>query len=141
MYMWSIISFIDEEAIYQKELLRKCSICKQSYLKTDFVKCNKCSSEVCINCTILAGKEGNYCRNCFLNFPDKKKETIAKQASKIKFWAQTGYYIFMALLLVTIITFALLIFDSLFFYVGLLIAAIDFLYGYKLFKFLSEVKP
>lgn len=122
-------------------MLRKCPICKESYLKFDFVQCDTCKSEICINCSIVAGKEGNHCKDCFLKFPKEKKEAVGKQAAKIRFWAQTGYYIFIALILVTIISFALILFDSLFFFVALLIAAMDFLYGYKLFKYLSDVRP
>jgi len=122
-------------------MLRKCLICKESYLKFDFVKCDTCNSEICINCSIIAGKEGNHCKNCFLKFPNKKKEIVSKQAARIRFWAQTGYYIFITLIFIAIITFSLMLFDSLFFYVALLIILVNFLYGYKLFKFLSKVRP
>ena len=135
--MWFNISFIDEDKIME-QYLKQCPICKDKYMKRDFVKCSECSKVICLNCTVIAGKLGKFCRSCFSKLPKKKKEEIAKIAKKMKFWAQYGYYAFILLFIIGIVFFSLTILDFMFFFGGLIVVAFAFLYGLYLFKYLNQ---
>ena len=135
------ISFIDKDQVYSKQNLRKCPICKRTYLKENFARCDTCSSIICFNCSLIAGEQGTHCITCFKKYPKSKREEIGKKAAKIRFWAKSGYYIFFMLLITAVITFSFIFWEPYFFYVGLVLVIVDFIFGYKLFKFLSDSQP
>jgi lipopolysaccharide export LptBFGC system permease protein LptF len=87
---------------------------------------------------VLAGKLGNYCLNCFNNLEKRKKEKVRKKANQLKFWAKSGYYLFIILMAIAVFSFSLMALNKVFFIVGLIVVIIDGLYGGLLYKFLSQ---
>jgi len=86
----------------------------------------------------LAGKLGVVCKKCFLGLPKKRKEEISKEASRLKFWATNGYYIFWCFLIIGVGALALSIMEQLLLYLGVAFIVITFVYGLILFKILSS---
>lgn len=82
-----------------------------------------------MRCTVLAGKLGNYCLNCFNNLEKRKKEKVRKKANQLKFWAKSGYYLFIILMAIAVFSFSLMALNKVFFIVGLIVVIIDGLYG------------
>ncbi|MHA1490702.1 MAG: hypothetical protein ACTSRI_13720 [Promethearchaeota archaeon] len=56
---------------------------------------------------------------------------------QLKFWAKSGYNIFIILLVIAIF---LIILNKMFFIIGLLVVIADFIYGYLIFKYLSQAQ-
>ncbi len=133
--------FIEENQI-NKEIIKyntqKCLICSKKYLKIDFRKCTKCENEYCLKCSILGGKLGIFCKNCFKKLPVKEMEKVSKNAMKLKFWAKNGYYIFLFFLIIAIGSISLSYISMMFFFLGLLFIIINLIYGSLLFKYLNE---
>jgi len=86
----------------------------------------------------IAGKSGNYCTKCFGALPEEEKKNVSKIAKKLHFWAKHGYYFLILLIGITIVSLSLTLLNPWFFLVGFFFLFIDFLYGYRLFKFLSN---
>ena len=110
-------------------------------MKFDFRQCDSCRTHQCLRCTILAGKVGTYCRNCFLKLTKKKKEKVSKEAARLRFWATKGYYIFICFLIITVSAFALAFFEQILFFLAFGFVILNILYGLYLFKTLSEIHP
>ena len=137
----SKISFIDEDQILKHQLrhhIQKCEICNQEYMKIDFRKCDKCKKERCLRCTIIAGKLGTYCKNCFDKLSNDEKAEISKMSTKLKFWAKNGYYAFIIFVFITIGSFSLSFVNLMYFYIGLTFVIVTFIYGSWLFKYLTQ---
>ena len=107
-------------------------------MKRDFAECSVCSKVICLNCIIIAGKLGKYCRSCFKKLPKEKKEEIAKISKKLKFWAQYGYYGFIVFIILGVVFFSLTILDFTFFFGGLILVLFGFIYGLALFRHLNQ---
>jgi hypothetical protein len=88
----------------------------------------------------MAGKYGNFCINCFKKLSRDEKDNVGKHASKLKFWAKSGYYVFIAFLAITIGSLALVFISYLFLFLGLVFVVISFVYGVLLFRFLNQKK-
>ncbi|MGV9172266.1 MAG: hypothetical protein ACOC44_03930 [Promethearchaeia archaeon] len=133
------MSFINEDEVLRAHL-KQCPLCKEEYIKSAFKKCGICGKEICLKCAIIAGKYGVYCKKCFENFSEEKREKIGKEANKIQFWAKKGYQFFIAFLVVSLGSFSLIFFDRLFFIVGIILTVITFIYGYYLFNYLAKAQ-
>lgn len=109
-------------------------------MKFDFKQCDRCGKLNCLRCTIIAGKIGTVCKKCFQNLTKKEKERISKEAARLKFWATSGYYIFMAFLIISVGSLALSIMEQLMLYLGFAFIILTFIYGLFLYKTLSAGK-
>ncbi len=109
-------------------------------MKFDFKQCDKCGKLNCLRCTLLAGKLGTVCKKCFQTLPKKRKEELSKEASRLKFWATNGYYIFICFLIIGAGSLALSIMEQLLLYLGFAFLVITFVYGLILFRILSTGK-
>ena len=125
------------ESQIQKNL-EACPICKKRYFKGDFVRCDHCNSYVCLNCALRGGKLGTYCSLCLNKLPREKKDAIVRTSKKMYFWAKNGYFMFIALLAAAVFSFSLWIINDLFFFIGAFLAAFTFVFGIKLFKYLTR---
>ena len=135
------ISFIDEEKLLKHQLqqqIQKCSICGYEYYTKDFRVCKKCKKEHCLRCTIIAGKLGAICKKCFDTLPSEEKTEISKIATRLRFWAKNGYYAFIGIVLLTVISFGLSLMDFIFFYLALIFVVFGIIYGFWLFKYLTQ---
>jgi len=87
----------------------------------------------------MAGKFGNICIECFRKLPKLEKEQIGREAAKLKFWAKSGYYIFIFFLIIVVLSFSLSFLNIMLFFLGIVFVVIDFIYGYLLYNYLSQV--
>lgn len=59
---------------------------------------------------------------------------------QLQFWAKSGYNIFIIFLVIAIFSFSLIILNKMFFIVGLLVVIVALIYGYLIFKHLSQTQ-
>ncbi|MHA1804528.1 MAG: hypothetical protein ACTSU4_08325 [Promethearchaeota archaeon] len=128
---------MDDNKALKKHLV-KCRTCDNYYFKHELIPCDICQEFHCPECTIIAGRKGTTCRTCFNDLPEAEQKEIAALAKKLRFWAGKGYYFLIVLVAATMFSFSLILLNRWFFLVGLVLVVIDFFYGYRLFKFLSN---